>query len=68
MDYLNKYQDNDICNFCALFNKTCNGNKMWELNKSSQNQYCPNFKDRYYTKETTEYHLKKFSEYTAKNN
>ena len=67
MEYLNKYQANDICNFCALFNKTCYG-KMWELNKPSQNHYCPNFKDRQYSKEPTEYHLKKFSEYISKNN
>lgn len=67
MDYLNKYQTNDICNFCANFNKTCNG-KMFLLNKQSQNNYCPEFKDRYYAYEPTEYHLKKFSEYTSKQN
>lgn len=67
MDYLNKYQTNDICNFCAKFNKGCNG-KMWELNKDSQNNYCPEFQDRIYVKEPIQYHLKKFSEYTSKNN
>lgn len=67
MDYLNKYQTNDICNFCNKFNKSCDG-KMWLLNKASQNNYCPNFEDRKYANEPIEYHLKKFSEYTSKNN
>jgi len=67
MDYLNKYQTNDICNFCNKFNKTCDG-KMWKLNKASQNNYCAEFEDRIYVNEPIQYHLKKFSEYTSKNN
>ena len=67
MDYLNKYQANDICNFCAKFNKGCNG-KMFDLNKPSQNHYCGGFQDRIYVKEPVKYHLKKFSEYTSKKN
>lgn len=67
MDYLNKYQTNDICNFCSKFNKGCNG-KMFDLNKPCQNQYCPDFKDRRYIEEPIQYHLKKFSEYTNKKN
>ena len=62
MDHLNNYQTNDICNFCDKFNKDCDG-KMFYMNKESQNNYCPSFKDRKYVNETPEYRIKKFSEY-----
>lgn len=67
MEYLSKYQTNDICLFCNKYHKSCQG-KMFELYKPSVNHYCSNFEDRYHTSETTEKHIKRFSEYTNKKN
>lgn len=67
MEYLNKYQANDICNYCNKFNKSCSG-KMWTQNEVYVNQYCPEFENRKYCYEPTEYHIKKYTEYTNKKN
>lgn len=67
MDYLNKYQTNDMCNFCDRFNKDCKG-KMFYYHKECQNNYCPAFRDRIYANETPEYRIKRFSNYNKTSN
>lgn len=59
-----QYQNNQICNFCGKFNNGCNG-ELHKLDKFDPNKYCPEFVDRYYTREqeSENYNIQSFVNY-----